>query len=69
MATEMVDRTTARIPAYLDDVIFPASRSEILRCAEDNDAPDTLLDAIERLPEVMYMSIGELLARIARNTR
>ncbi len=67
MATEMVFRTTAKIPAYLDDIVFPASRLEILRCAEDNDAPDLLLDAIERLPELRYWSVLEIVARIAQS--
>jgi hypothetical protein len=67
MATEMIRRTTAQIPAYLDDIAFPASRSEILRCAEDNDAPDLLLDAIEKLPELRYWSVREILAKIGRS--
>ena len=67
MATEMIRRTTAQIPAYLDDITFPASRSEILRCAEDNDAPDLLLDAIEKLPELRYWSVREILAKIGRS--
>ncbi len=67
MATEMGQRTTAQIPAYLDDIIFPCSRVEILRCAEDNEAPDILLDAIEKLPELRYWNVREILARIGRN--
>ena len=68
MATEIGHRTIAQIPAYLDDIIFPASRSEILRCAEDNEAPDLLLDAIEKLPELRYWNVREVLARISRST-
>ncbi|MCX8052999.1 MAG: DUF2795 domain-containing protein [Armatimonadetes bacterium] len=64
MATETIYRTTARITAYLDDITFPASRAEILRCAEDNEAPDAILDAIEKLPELRYWSIREVLAKI-----
>ena len=67
MATEIGHRTIAQIPAYLDDIIFPASRSEILRCAEDNEAPDLLLDAIEKLPELRYWNVREVLARISRS--
>jgi len=68
MATDITRRTTAQIPAYLDDIIFPASRVEILRCAEDNDAPDILLDAIERLPELRYWSVRDIIAKIGRDS-
>lgn len=57
-------RTTARLAAYLDDVYFPCSRQELLRCAEDNEAPDALLDAIEDLPDQNYWSISDIMARI-----
>lgn len=65
MATELFGyRTTAKLPAYLDEIIFPCSRTEILQCAEDNEAPDTLLDAIERLPELRYWSLMDVMTRI-----
>ncbi len=62
MATHTSTRTTAQLGAYLEDIIFPCSRSEILRCAEDNEAPDTILDAIEDLPERRYLSVPEIVS-------
>lgn len=64
MYTYMALRTTARLGAYLDDIIFPCSRNEILRCAEDNEAPDVLLDAIENLPERRYKNLKDILYKI-----
>lgn len=61
-------RTTAQLGAYLDDIIFPCSRLDILRCAEDNEAPDLILDAIEDLPERRYWSIQEILAKMTRRS-
>ena len=61
MATYTSVRTTARVGAYLDDIMFPASRSELLECAEDNEAPDVILDAIEALPERRYWCLSEIL--------
>lgn len=55
-------RTTAKLGAYLDDIIFPCSRIELLRCAEDNEAPDVILDAIEDLPEKRYWSVNEIVS-------
>lgn len=60
-------RTAARLPKYLDDVIFPCTRRQILEYAEDNEAPDALLDAIENLPNRRYADIGEVLAYLSCN--
>ena len=64
MVYDTACRTTAQLTAYLDDIIFPCSRRELLDCAEDNEAPDLILDAIETLPERRYWSLGEILVRI-----
>lgn len=60
----MTPRSASRLPVYLDDILFPASRRDILRCAEDNEAPDELLDMIEGLPERRYWSVREIVSRI-----
>jgi hypothetical protein len=60
MVTYTNPRTTAQLGAYIEDIIFPCSRSEILRCAEENEAPDTILDAIEDLPEKRYVSVTQI---------
>lgn len=64
MAAEISRRTVERLSAYLDDICFPCTRQEILRSAEDNEAPDMLLDVIERLPEHNYSSVAEVMLRI-----
>lgn len=55
-------RTTAQLGSYIDEILFPCSRMEILRCAEDNEAPDSILDAIEALPERNYWSMSDIVA-------
>lgn len=59
-----IGRTTGRLGAYLDDILFPCSRTEILRCAEDNEAPDIILDAIEDLPNRRYCSVQDIMSYI-----
>jgi hypothetical protein len=66
MTTYVTTRTTAQLGAYLDDIIFPCSRVEILRCAEDNEAPDLILDAIEDLPEKRYWSVTDIVTCVTR---
>jgi hypothetical protein len=63
MATVVNARTPMMLGAYLDDIIFPCSRTELLYCAEENDAPDAILDAIENLPERRYWSVEDIVAR------
>jgi hypothetical protein len=64
MAAPIAHRTIARLAVYLEDIYFPCSRQEILRRAEENEAPDVMLDAIEELPDRNYWSIRDILARI-----
>jgi hypothetical protein len=64
MVYDAASRTTAQLTAYVDDIIFPCSRRELLECAEENEAPDLILDAIETLPDRRYWGLGEILVRI-----
>ncbi|NLN76109.1 MAG: DUF2795 domain-containing protein [Armatimonadetes bacterium] len=57
-------RTQDQMGAYFEDIVFPCSRMEILRCAEDSEAPDSILDAIENLPEQRYCSLTEILGNL-----
>ncbi len=59
-------RTPSKLGAYLDDIIFPCSRAEILRCAEENEAPDIILDAIENLPDKHFSSITDIVTRLQK---
>ena len=65
MSTEFSARTPAQIVAYLDNIILPCSRTELLRCAEDNEAPDSILDAIESLPNRFFVSVKDIIRAIA----
>ncbi len=63
MATVDKHRTLLMLGAYIDDIIFPCSRTELLYRAEENDAPDAILDAIEAIPERKYWSVDDIVAR------
>jgi len=56
-------RSPAALWAYLDDIMFPCSRNEIVRCAEDNEAPDAILDAIESMPDRSYWSVRDIITQ------
>ena len=63
MVYDAAGRTTAQLTAYVDDIIFPCSRRELLECAEENEAPDLILDAIETLPDRRYWGLREVLVK------
>lgn len=63
MIVRNIVRSPAKLGAYLDDILFPASRLEILQCAEENEAPDIILDAIENLPERRYWSLDDIVSK------
>jgi hypothetical protein len=69
MATVINLRTPLKLGAYVDDIIFPCSRTELLYCAEENDAPDAILDAIETLPERRYWSLEDIIVRFRMASR
>ncbi len=56
--------TPTQLGVYIEDAVFPCTRDELLRCAEDNDAPDALLDVIEELPDRRYSDAYEVVGRI-----
>ena len=64
MAIETIPRTVKRVGAYVDDLLFPCSRAEILLCAEQNEAPDLILDAIEGLPARTYQDLLDITSDI-----
>ena len=64
MANSASPRTLRRIVAYLDDIRFPCSPVDILACAEKNEAPDLILDAVEHLPVRVYRNVVDILRRL-----
>ena len=67
MEIRLSNRTPAKVGVYLEDIIFPCTRAEILRCAEDNEAPDAILDAIEDIPDRRYWSVTDIISRFNCN--
>lgn len=57
-------RNVKKLGVYIEDIIFPCTRADLLSCAEENDAPDLILDAIENLPEKRFNCMREILVTI-----
>jgi type III secretion system FlhB-like substrate exporter len=56
--------TQANIAQYLDTTAFPATREEIIQMAEDNGAPDEVMELLGRIPDGVYETIHEVWALI-----
>lgn len=55
---------TATIARYLNETYFPATREECIEMAEENGAPDDLLEALTRVPDEVYDTIHEVWALV-----
>ncbi|WP_292727226.1 DUF2795 domain-containing protein [Methanoculleus sp.] len=48
--------TASRVHEYLSDVVYPATRQDLVDYARQNNAPDEIVRTLERLPERRYAS-------------
>jgi hypothetical protein len=53
--------TNEEVRLYLDSVDFPATRDDIVREAEQSDAPEPVLKALRGMPPVDYRNREEVL--------
>ena len=67
MSVDTDARTIDKLGAYLDDLVFPCSRDQLLRCAEENEAPDAMLDAIESLPNSQFRNLRHIMRSVEGN--
>jgi hypothetical protein len=66
----MARRATGRggnLQSYLRGVDYPATRDELLEVAEENGAPDEILDALEDLPDDEFESPIEVQEEIGNS--
>jgi hypothetical protein len=64
---EVVEFTSVRErkePRLLDAVVFPTDKAELLECALRNDVPETIREAIGRLPDGTYYSRSDFVAAV-----
>lgn len=45
---------------HLKDAQFPCSKQDLIDLAEDNHAPEKVIEAIEKLPDKMFDSTSDL---------
>ena len=57
-------RDITRLPFYIDRVLFPCTKEELLENAEENLAPDQMIKVIEDLPEISFSGINQVMLKL-----
>lgn len=59
-STESAQSQPIQITKYLKGADFPASKDDLLECAESNDAPEEVVEAIQALSADSFESITDV---------
>ena len=66
MTRGMGGRSPANITHFLDGLDFPATKDELIDHAEDNNAPQEVLDVLEQLPDQEYSSMADVMSGVGQ---
>jgi hypothetical protein len=61
----MGGRSPSDIAHFMEGLEFPASKEELVTYAEDNNAPQEVIDILEHLPDQDYSSITDIIFGIS----
>ena len=50
----------AQVPRHLQDLDFPVGKQDIVRHAREQRANETLVRALEKIPDGVYTSVAEV---------
>ncbi|MBI3911582.1 MAG: DUF2795 domain-containing protein [Armatimonadetes bacterium] len=54
-------RSLANVANFLHGIDFPASRRDLVDCAEQNGAPEEVLNVLGQLPDQQYRSMADVM--------
>lgn len=66
MPRGMGGRSPANIVSFLEGLDFPASKDEIINYAEDNNAPQEIIDVLEQLPDQDYTNMADVMSGVGQ---
>lgn len=52
--------STYRVSHYLQGIIFPTSKQQLIERAKNNNAPNDVIDVLSRLPDQDYNTMADL---------
>lgn len=59
MTRSVGGHSPANLQKYLGDIDYPATKDDLLTQARRNDAPQEIIDAIERVPETRFGALQD----------
>jgi len=62
----MGGRSPANIAGFLEGIDFPATKDELVDHAEDNGAPQEVIDVLESLPNQEYTSMADVMSGVGQ---
>lgn len=66
MTRGMGGQSPSNISHYLKGIDFPANKQDLIDHAEDNNAPDEVIQALQKLPEGEYESMADLMQGVGQ---
>ncbi len=66
MTRGMGGQSPSNIAHYLKGIDFPCSKQDLIDHAEDNNAPEEVLEVLEELPDQEYTSMADLMQGVGQ---
>ena len=66
MTRGMGGRSPSTIAHFLEEIDFPASKDVLVTHAEDNNAPQEVIDVLEQLPDQEYTSMADVMSGVGQ---
>jgi len=57
----------SNIVNFIKDVDFPCSKQDLINHAEDHNAPQKIIEALEKLPDKEYTSIADVTENMVKS--
>jgi len=61
MARGMGEVSPSNIAHFLKGIDFPATKQDMIDYADDNNAPEQIIDIIDNLPDIEFQSMIEVI--------
>lgn len=52
--------THSSVANFIKDAEFPAWKQDLINLAEDHHAPEKVIEALEKLPDMEFNNVGEV---------
>lgn len=50
----------SNVANYIKDAEFPISKQDLITIAEDHHAPEKVIEALEKLPDIEFKTVGDV---------